>query len=142
MQKGASYEITADGETQTLDWPLIAEEASSDGSCLDLLGGSCTYEYYPSTVTVDLLARGFRESAELNRIAARVQALLGQGYLDVGDIVRMRDIPRDRVMQIAKRDDFPAPARVVSGIKTLWLFKELRAWWCRDGQHVPGSCAV
>lgn len=123
VQAGASYEITADGETRTLDWPLVRAEDA------DNCWGGCYY--YPRTAIVRFLARGAPEPAD-------IEALLEQGYRRVSEISRMWNLPRARVKQIVKRDDFPAPAKVV-GSKNLWLLEALEAWWSRDGRHAPNQ---
>jgi hypothetical protein len=39
--------------------------------------------------------------------------------------------------EIVKRDDFPAPAKIVNGITKLWLLEDLAEWWFRDDRHAP-----
>jgi hypothetical protein len=121
VQTGASYEITADTETRTLDWPLVPPDYDDDSRCW----GDCYY--YPSTITVRFLARGVPD----------IDALLEQGYRRVYEISGMWNLPRVRVKQIVKRDEFPAPAKVVDGITKLWLLEDLDEWWFREGRHAP-----
>ena len=116
VHKDGDYEITADGETIGVHWP-----PETDDCCL-------TYYIY----TVDLLARGVTESAE----TAEIDALVGQGYLPVSEVADMWSISWQRIRQIAKRDDFPAPAKVVA-TRNLWLLEDLEAWWFRGGRHAP-----
>ena len=77
-----------------------------------------------------------------NRIAncvlglSSVLSTIDSGYLRVSEISRMWSLDTHRVRQIAKRDDFPAPAKVVA-TRNLWLLEDLEAWWFRDGRHAP-----
>jgi hypothetical protein len=117
VYKGGDYEITADGETIGVHWPVKTGE-----DCCT------TYDIY----AVDLLARGVTETAE----TAEIDALVGHGYLRVSEISRMWSLDTHRVRQIVKRDDFPAPAKVVA-TRNLLLLEDLEAWWLRGGRHAP-----
>ena len=118
VQKGADYEITADGETFGIQWPV---ETADD----------CCSAYY-DTATLNLLARGITRAAKGSEILAHVR----QGYLRVSEISRMWNLDTHRVRQFVRRDDFPAPAKVVA-TRNLWLLEDLEAWWFRDGRHTP-----
>ena len=117
VYKSGDYEITADGETIGVHWPV----KSGEDCCT-------TYDIY----AVDLLARGVTESAE----TAEIDALIGQGYLPVSEVADMWNISWRRIRQIATRNDFPAPAKVVA-TRNLWLLEDLEAWWLRGGRHAP-----
>jgi hypothetical protein len=112
VQTGASYEITTDDQSVTRSWPIRSSRC---------LGGGSSY---------------YSEMAGV-RLFVRVPA---QGYRPIAAIARMWNIPRDRVKQIVRRDDFPAPRKVRYGgenAKRAWLLVDLEAWWFRDGHHAP-----
>jgi hypothetical protein len=118
---GERYTAEAEGYSQEVEW----EEEGSGATLFD--------DYIPiyaDTAYVRLLVGG-----ELNEIAQ----LASEGYLRISDFCGVVGIgiPCDRARQIVKRDDFPAPAKVV-GTQKFWLLEDLEAWWYRDGRHTDG----
>jgi hypothetical protein len=125
VQTGASYEITADDETVSTGFPTDEASCVGDDS-----------SYYLNEAGVRLFVRVPR-----SRLRAREHlALAEQEYRSIVAIARMWNIPKDRVKQIVKRDDFPAPMDIGIGrtyLTRLWLLEDLEAWWFRDGRHAP-----
>ena len=125
VQTGASYEISTDDQIVTLPWPTRPASCLGDDS-----------SYYPDKAGVRLFVRvppGRRDQDDIRSLAE-------QGYKPIVAIARMWNIPTDRVKQIVRRDDFPAPKKVRVGgenAKRMWLLEDLEAWWFRDGRHAP-----
>jgi predicted DNA-binding transcriptional regulator AlpA len=59
--------------------------------------------------------------------SAEILALLEQRYIRPVDIARMLGVTRQRVTQILRRDDFPAPAKVIKG-RRLWRRQDVEEW--------------
>jgi len=118
---GERYAVGAEGYSQGVEWEV-------EGSGASLFDDSIPF--YAGTAYVRLLV-----GDELNEIAQLVE----EGYLRSRDFCGVVGIPIpcDRAKQIVKRDDFPAPAKVV-GTQKFWLLEDLEAWWYRDGRHAGG----
>ena len=114
VEKGVSYEITADGDKRVIEWPF------EDDNCLHLSGwGTC--RHYLDTVGVRLFSRGENQTAE-------IRSLMKRGYLRLGEIRNLWRLQTiDRARKYSKRDDFPTPAHVV-GTTKLWDPADLEKW--------------
>jgi hypothetical protein len=118
---GEPYSVTAEGYTQRVRW---FQEGTDNGIFVS------RPIYYDTAFAGVLLGTEQREINQLRR----------EGYLTAGDLTGIRGtgiaIPKDRVKKVIKRDDFPAPAKVV-GTREFWLLDDVKAWWFRDGRHAP-----
>ena len=115
VEKGVSYEITADGDKRVIEWPF------EDDNCLHALSGWGTCRHYFDAVEVRLYSRGENQMAE-------IRSLIKRGYLrreNIRDLWNLQTI--DRVRKYSKRDDFPTPAHVV-GTTKLWDPADLEEW--------------
>ena len=56
--------------------------------------------------------------------------------LGVADIARLLGITRQRVEQLAQRDDFPEPAGLVGGRRRVWHEADIRRWAKKTGRRV------
>ena len=56
-----------------------------------------------------------------------VRALIDEGFVRTVDIAPILGVTRQRVAQLAERDDFPRPA-IVMGRRRLWRREDVERW--------------